>query len=676
MSEFTVQIYDRNWTMLDLVGVDVAPVSWDAQATGGCIAATLRLTGTGSYLWNAAGWLGYHVRIINALGTPVWWGMISRATLTTGATRITIDAANVRNRILIDYSYEDGDGLSQEGVTAWGVNAASVARYGAMEERIPLSDTDPTAAASKRDTWLTKSALPQPSVEWDDSDPGLDLECMGYWPLLENVYYEDATGRIVYDESSNIEHLIGWSLSDVSSIGFDKKVAGYSIHDLHSRMYGVTVGTMIDITGTVNNNRSVTITGVPTAPDGDYVSLAARTDIFFASNDEIFSADTTAFDKLRTGEMILVWGTGNSNSRFYWIQTIVPGDIEVYPSTVVDEAMGDNVSMQQGHHLTAKEFIYPEDPHDTNPFTLKSRGVRVAQSFQISGSTAWAAHEAMLRIRKVDSPPADLLVRLYSDVAGTPTTVLAQGTLTAANVKTVSEWVTIPFATPYTLQPSTTYWLAVSGYDAGSNAGAYTVALNDDSETQYAGGTCKIQIGSGAWETRWGEAVSMPFQVWGKVDASTQLATIITTSSPYVTGSRVRALSGATSRQYKDGKQRAMYEAQELVDTGDPAGLRLSVDINEQRIAVIGVETAESSIDETLCPRFDVKTGRLNRADGGPMEPGVLPYGQTIMLDGTEDTHDAFSRLQRLTAESIAFDADNNTYRIDPKQRRQPWEIS
>lgn len=151
---------------------------------------------------------------------------------------------------------------------------------------------------------------------------------------------------------------------------------------------------------------------------------------------------------------------------------------------------------------------------------------------------------------------------------------------------------------------------------------------------------------------------------------------ILLAACPALVGGRVAQPSGVWTRQYRDGTQRALYELQQLVETGGNGGLRLSVDITAQRYAVVGVETAEGAVDESAAPRFDVATGQLNRPDGGPYAPGALPYAQTVLLANAEDTHDYYSRIQRVAVERVTYEVDGNRYRLESRQRRRPWETS
>jgi hypothetical protein len=88
--------------------VTLVPRNWEAQATGGPTVATIDGTGDIHALWGATLWLGYHVRIRNAAGTPVWWGMITGATVRTPGAAVTVALDDMRNRINVDYSYGRG----------------------------------------------------------------------------------------------------------------------------------------------------------------------------------------------------------------------------------------------------------------------------------------------------------------------------------------------------------------------------------------------------------------------------------------------------------------------------------------------------------------------------------------------------------------------------------------
>lgn len=674
MKKFNVEILDRSYTKLDTGRLDFAPLNWEAAAIGGPTLASIDVTGAEEALWVATGWLGHHVRILNEAGTIVWWGFINAVQVMTSGASVNIAIDDMRNRINVDYTYTDNDGAPIDDETGWAEDIPSVTRYGPWEERVTLADTTPDIAAQKRDTWLAQTALPVPSIEWRGGNRGMRIDCVGYWSLMGNVYYANGAGRIVYDEPINMEHMLGWLLTDDWAIGWNHKIGGFRIHDINSRFYDVTVGTQLDVSGSLYNNRSWTVTGVPVKPDSDQVIYQAS--MYFASADEIFD-DTFGYEIFTAGEMIHVSGTNNGagtadNNGYWFIQGFDnPGDMEVGSNfgRFVADSPAELVTMIQGHSVQIEE-----SPNDENPgatfTTLASRGVRVAQSFVSAGT--WTAHEVMVQVKKIGAPTQPLLVRLYSDVAGTPTTVLAFGTIAAADVRTVLEWVTVDFGTPYQLQAATTYWIAVSGGATGLDC--YTVGLTDDEDAQYVGGACKIQILAGSWETRWGELTSMPFQLWGKSYTSTQVQAMASVAMPDFQ-SIVRTASGTIQRFYRDGQSRASSEAQTLIDTGDGAGNRISVRVSHDRIVYIGVEPTIEGSDAGLCVHYDVLTGKLRNPGGGLVEEGMLPDGQIVYMDNVETAGTTLSNVRRVFVEAASYDADNDRLSMESKGRLSPWEL-
>jgi hypothetical protein len=666
-----IEILDSEWHAIDLGRVTLVPRNWEAQATGGPTVATIDGTGDTHALWGATLWLGYHVRIRNNAGTPVWWGLITAATVRTTGAAVTVALDDMRNRINVDYSYIDADGATQDGETGWAEHARSVATYGPWEERVPLADVKLETAETRRDTWLKSAAIPAPLVQWNGGETGVQLECRGYWTLLNNVYYPNALGRVVYDESSNVEHMLGWQLVDDWAIGFARKVSPMRVHDLKARLYDLTVGTKLDISGSVLNNGSFTVTGVPSKPDADHVTYVTN-DVFFSSADEMYD-NLDGFGVLTAGEMIYAgrYPTGYmTNEGHYFLQGVDPHNIEVWPSTVLDEGTGLTVQFEQGHSVQVEEAVENEFPSAAT-VTLASRGVRVAQSFQIAGTTAWEASEIMVRVRKIGTPTDPIYVRL-SNGATEPVTTLAEGTLAAAEIRNVMEWVTIPFTTPYTLQPATKYWVSVSGGTPGADC--YAVGLSDNEDAQYAGGACKVQILAGSWETRWGEAVSMPFQVWGTADTCTQVAAMAAYALPGF-ATAVRTLSGTLQRYYRDGKQRALSEAQDMINTGDDDGNRIAVQVTAERLVLVGMEPEVDSAESGLCLHYDANTGLLHRADGGLAEAGLLPAGQVVYLDNTETAGGLLAQTRRVFVERAAWDAERGQLSMEPKGMQAPWEI-
>ena len=666
-----IEILDREWHTLDLGRMTLQARNWEAQATGGPTVATIDGTGHIQELWGATQWLGYHVRIRNTAGTPVWWGIITAATVRTTGAAVTVALDDMRNRINVDYSYTDADGATQDGETGWAEHARSVATYGAWEERVPLADVKLEIAETRRDTWLKSTAMPAPLVEWNGGDTGVQLECRGYWPLLDNAYYTNTLGRVMYDESSNVEHMLGWKLTADWAIGFARKVSPMRVHDLKGRLYDVTVGTKLDISGSVLNNGSFTVTSVPSKPDADHVVYVTN-NIFFSSADEMYD-NLDGFGVLTAGEMIVAsrYPSGSmTNAGYYFLQSVDPHNIEVWPSTILDEGTGLTVQFEQGHSVQVEEAVENEFPSAAT-VTLQSRGVRVAQSFQIDGSTAWVASELMVRVRKIGAPTDPIYVRL-SNGASYPVTTLAEGTLAAAEIRNVMEWVTIPFNAPCTLQPATQYWVSVSGGTAGADC--YAVGLTDNEDAQYAGGVCKVQIVAGSWETRWGEPVSMPFQVWGTSDTCAQVAAMATYALPGFTAV-VRTASGTLQRYYRDGKQRALSEATDMTETGDNNGNRISVQVTPERLVLVDMEPNIESADPGACLHYDVLTGELHRADGGLAEAGYLPVGQVVFLDNTETAGVLLAQTRRVFVERASWDAEREQLSLEPKGRRAPWEM-
>ena len=686
MSEFKALLYDRSFALMDTARLELAPMEWEAEAIGGPSYATVEATGDLHGLWAALGWLGCHLRIVNGAGTPVWWGMVTGLEMSTGAARVSLTLDEVCNRLNVVYSYDNADGEVEEGETGWAQDDASVARYGRLEERISKSDVDATVAAQKRATWLAQSATPQPVVEWADRAPGLTLRAVGYWQLLRRVYYANALGKVSYEESGNVEHMLGWRLEATWAIGFNRKVAGYRIHDLKARLFDVTVGTRLDVTGTTLNNASYTVTGAPSKPDADHVTYVTN-DVFFSSADEMYD-NLDGFGVLTAGEMIHVsrYPTGYiTNQGFWYLQNVDPHNIEVWPSTVLDEGTGLTVLFEQGHSLTVEEAVNNENPGDAI-HTLTSRGVRVAQSFRIEGDTAWLAGEVMVRARRIGSPSTALAARIYSDQAGSPHTLLAEGTVAAADVRTVTDWVTFTLGNEVLLAPNTDYWLTVAGHTSPANMGldCYAVELNDNPETQYEGGALKLQTAAGPWEARWGEPASMPFQVWGKSDTAAQIAAMALAGLPYATDAAVRTPSGVRQRFWRDGTRRAIDEIADMVETGSSAGVRLSVTVTPERVVLVGVEPAA---DDGTGPRFDVKTGEMAQSVGGGVwEAGALPAGRFVSLDNVESTGDILGGLRAFlvdhaaasvgsSAGSSAGEKGRARVTLRGKGRRRPWEI-
>lgn len=661
---FAVQVRDRSDTGVLAGRVQLEAVRWEGEMPGGPSHADVEARGAPGDLWALLDWLRYHVTVVNEHGTAVWFGTVQSVEVVTGAARVGLTLADMVNRVLVDYTYEDENGETQSGSTAWAQDDSSVNRYGRFEERAPLNDADETEAEAKRDAWLSGDArvsLPTPVLELGGGGEAFAvLTCIGFWQTLPQTFWARENGRVVHEAGWDEEHLIGWQRSAADKIGFHLN----AIHDLDAGLGDLPDGTKVVVTGSASNNTTFTVRRAEEVLDTDPTSWSATT-ISFGADDDIMKSDG-GLEQFSLNQMLKISGAAQAqNNGYAFVATEGSGRIEVRgrAANIVNEGAGANVTIAAGRRVDVAEGVTVERPAVGVTTTLTAKGVKVAQSFV--APDAWDAAEILLYARRIGSPADALRVALYSDSAGAPNASLATATLALADVGEemvlhrfdLSPWVR--------LTTGSTYWIVVDRTAGGD--GAWAVGL--ETAATYADGQLKIWHGA-AWETRWTDA-DMPFEVWGKRDTVSQIADIVAPANcgqHFVSTLRARRLSGVYKRIWRDGRSRADQEVADLLDAGTSDNRALQAWVTKERLVVVGEEPQPTSDQMALL--YDVTTGALRYGSGQVVEPGYLPLGQWVYLDGIEHT-----ALRRVMVARAAYDAREGRLSIEAKGRSAPWEL-
>jgi hypothetical protein len=124
-------------------------------------------------------------------------------------------------------------------------------------------------------------------------------------------------------------------------------------------------------------------------------------------------------------------------------------------------------------------------------------GVKAAQSFQVGSS--FVPNSITYRLYKDGSPSDNLVVKLYTDSSGSPSSTLLEtsSTVAGSSVTTSQANYTFTFTNAQILSANTTYW-AVIERTGGNSTSAYYIIISSNSNP-YAGGLMKHFTGS--WQT-------------------------------------------------------------------------------------------------------------------------------------------------------------------------------
>ncbi len=248
----------------------------------------------------------------------------------------------------------------------------------------------------------------------------------------------------------------------------------------------------------------------------------------------------------------------------------------------------------------------------------------MAQSFQIGATTAWTATSIWLPVRKEGAPSDNLVVSLYSDVAGSPGVSLASGLKAGADIDTYSEWVEFTLSASYELQPSTTYWIHVARSGAVDAANFFFVGKNTDAG--YSRGSTKVyNTNLSAWvdESAWHG--DMLFRVMGVTETTDQITALVTACGQFLNGTIIENESGVSTNPYRNGDSTALYELEQLLLTGTTNDRRLLCEVTPERYLRVYEEPA----------RPDASTASYALGKGGVLmtqyltlvEPEYCPVG-------------------------------------------------
>lgn len=284
---------------------------------------------------------------------------------------------------------------------------------------------------------------------------------------------------------------------------------------------------------------------------------------------------------------------------------------------------------------------------------------KAAQSFQ-STTGMTGASTVRLRMKREGLPVDNLVVKLCSDSAGVPGTVLTSSTMVGSTVDENLKWHEFPLAAMVNLAAATTYWILVERSGAVSATNYYKLDANED--LGYASGALK-QWNGAAWVARSPDA-DMLFSVGAQAETTTQLSTILS-DCEFITAVDLECASGVYSPSYRDGRLTAGDVVEELLDTGGPNERRLLAQVDINRRVRVFEEDAAGSRDAFLHA-----DGKLHSYLDKPIEIGRWPVGVWARLkDVIPDSLDLNQILdaRRVYIDQVLYEANGDIVRFVPR---------
>lgn len=627
------------------------PARWSWACVGGPKAAEIQVMGGQDAIKQLRHWLRYAVKITAPSGTVVWWGYVHEVEMQVGGLTIVASLDRLRNRVKVLYT--TGNDTSD---TGWADHAISQAEYGYKEHVESLGDANSSMATTLRARLLADGANPKlkRSLAGEGGAKAI-LRCRGWYQRLGWKYYQRLDGRVENQDGNTVTQPIGWGVSASSNIG----IGGNALFAVGDYLNYFSAGHRLVVTGcTVTaNNQTYTVAG----STSDEVVTHTHTLTFEIDDINDGAADLAGFK-----EEYWLWVSGSvQNDRFHWIGKADADHIEIKDQIAGEldpEGPTSNVTLTQPQKLSVNELNYTEAP-SSGAKTVVHKGQRVAQ--KVTLATGMYISAVQLDVGKAGTPTDNLTVQIYTDVAGTPTTLkttgaLAGSAITGADLTTT--WVSV-----------TKVWLAAGDYDIivwrSSSLDPVNHFLVGMLDSAYL--TTKMWDGS-VWSTM-EPAWSLKFRLWGVDDIGTIAETLIAASQQGLTLSTgyTASVDGYT---YMEGNANALDELERLLAIGTATGERILLDLSPDLAVSLSTRASAATV-----PNLALYTAQgrqtLTDAVGSAIEPGANVASQWVRLADLDSDLAAEGGLSPAWIEEAEYDATNGQWALTFEGERNIVDI-
>lgn len=632
------------------------PAWYSATALGGYESADIRVDGPSEALQSLLQLLGYTVHIRNENHSIVWSGVVDEALIAYGAMEVGLSTRNLANRVRVAYTSQTNDGTLERLTTDWAEDSESIARYGYAEQQFTRSDISAEQADAYRDTLLNTLKNPTPLIRTarGASLPSATLSCTGQWALLGRQLYSNVAGLVEYNTSGGSDQLMGCGKTS-TQFGF----AGNKILDFSQDVDALPAGASVVISGSTSNDGTV----ATTRPGQDGDVYTATTISFDPSDDILDSANGLAF--FADNDMVDVSGSIAQDEIRIVTDAINAGHITVGGTAITAEAAGPSITLTQAGYVETDASFTNELPSAS--ITLRVVGVQVAQKFTLAADVTWTVNDIAIRVKKVGSPVDNLTVALYTDSSGSPGSSIESAVIDGSEIGTAMAWHRFTFANTNSIAYGTNYWIVVSRSGANSMDNFYVVDVNE--ELGYTGGNLKLYNGS-SWVARDPDA-DMPFIVRGAEVTTTQIDDIVDNAAQFLTTLDLQTASGIESHQYRAGDGTALFEIEQLIESGTSAGARLLARVMPEKILTIYTQPTSSRLTDLRL----LSDGTIAQPTGRPLESGVLPAGQWVRLQGINPNTDHLATLSKFFIERAEFNTATGEWILEPPGFDSVWDM-
>ena len=664
MPAFSVSVRNRDGSAVMLpAGLLLTPTSWSGTTQGGWESAEIEATGPESSLHALRSWLRYSIEI-HGDGGLLWAGRVEDISLRLGNVSVAVSSERLFNAVNVIYSYTGDDGGGETGLTGWLTDDNSVGEFGRKDVMHSVGgEMTQEQAEALRLTVLdacAKAGAPDVSVDGAGGESGATLSCRGLFSSFDDRYYEDTAGYEAHEETGGGRVLLGWAYT-ASTIGFVPYPTN-RIYSMAGKLDALDEGDQVKIAGSTGND-GIKVLSEPAA--GDTNTYTASTISFDPTDDILDSAQGLGF--VRKQEIVRVSGSPN-NDGYYYIGDVVrheriEADTGYGALPIVSDSAGPTVTIDMAHSVETETALASELPGAS--ITMTALGVRISQQFEaVTGP--WAAGEIAIHVARHGGPTDNVIVELYSSASNLPGTLLASGTLPAAEIPPeTAAWRSVKLNTLVTLASSAKYHIVVRR-SGGANSDTY-FSVSIDTDAAYPRGDMRLWDGA-AWQER-ATAAHMAFKVWALMDSTLKIAEIVTGVNGPVTGVFAPDAAGVKTRKIRDGRTTAGEQIRQLMEIGNSAGRRMMASVTAGRTLRIEYEPTAVAL-----PMMWLRDGRLKRHDGSFYPAGQLPLGRWVHVEKLLES-DWQAETARILVGAATYDAQGGTWRLNRVGVRDPFDI-
>lgn len=556
-----VNIFDRETRAPIATEINFEPLSWTSNIDGGPKTAEVRGWGSVDALVDAFTWLGKILWIYDENGEPCWWGFIESVELNGVGVGVGLTLESMYNAVAVQYTIA---GETETQRTNWSEDLYSVNLYERKELMYSAGELSIPRALELQSTLLTRFAHPTRYLTPSDTQPApeIRIRCLGEWAKLDWRYYDRPDGKSVFEEGGNY---IPFGFEIYSN---EMAVYGPVLADYQERLGNIPEGTYLFVTGTVLQDGDTVKVTKKAEAKGERVVISS-TGVSFEPADDVLGAD---IDKLKANNIIRITGaTNGSNNGYFLINTYHPDEtpqrIEVNNKTIVTEAAGNTITIEQGHYVEVEKQWKREIA--ASYLTVRTAAILLAQRVEIPAGLGWDVARIGILAKRIGNPTDTLRIDIYTDSGGSIGSFNSYTEIQPGDIPDTGRgWVFGEYSVGSRLSVAGggAFWFLIWRTGARSADHYYEIELADN--TEYDGTRLWYSPDAVSYYEWWGDQpVAIPFRVYSAERADVQLSTMISQiSSLGVAGTTLA--SAPESNPWRDGSGTGKTEIEQMKQSG------------------------------------------------------------------------------------------------------------